>query len=542
MGLEKSRGGFSVPVLDSSGGFSDRRGMRTTWVVRATRSLTARRILEARVPRTAVLVLVALFLPTAAQAASPTHVACVGDSITYGYLASSSNASYPSNLQRMLGAAVMVKNFGHSGATMLSVGDLPYQKQSEYTAATSFVSGAGTGSTVAVVIMLGTNDSKPQNWMSGGQTRAAQFRTDAAALVDHFAQMPVHPTVYLAIPPRVYANSFGIDAAVLHDQIEPVLRDVAAAKGVATIDVDTPTAGHPELFSDGVHPTDMGYTRVAMIIHDALLSGGGGGNGGASGGGGGAGGGGAGGGGSGGRGGAAGAMGSGGAGTGGRDGAMGGEPGSGGRTAGGSSGGAGADGAGSGTGGAGSGGANAGGDGMGGGPVATGGVGTGGTPAGSGGRSASGSGGAPASSSGGAPGTGGSQSGGNETNVADGGCACTFAGAEGAGEPGSVALLCLALFLARVRSRRRRGLVSTSVTPQREVRRCGREVPAQREVPETPSMRHLRLPRRRLRLRSRSPWNPRLHRATSGFTVLHCHLRRHRLRWTRCRVAPTISP
>ena len=206
-----------------------------------------------------------------AGAAPPASVACVGDSITYGYAASSPSASYPSDLQRMFGAAVDVMNFGHSGATLLSVGDTPYQQQSEYTAARSFV--AGAAAPVAVVIMLGTNDAKPQNWMAGG--RASQLQDDATALIDHFAQLATHPTIYLGLPPRAFSNSYGIDGTVLHDQIEPILRDVAAAKGVALIDLYTPTAGHPELFSDGVHPTDAGYTLVAMIVHDALVAGGG---------------------------------------------------------------------------------------------------------------------------------------------------------------------------------------------------------------------------------------------------------------------------
>src|SRR5438552_1904190 len=77
-----------------------------------------------------------------AQVRMPTHVACVGDSITAGYGASSSNASYPADLQGMFGAGVQVMNFGHSGATMMTVADLPYQNQAEYTAATNFVSAA----------------------------------------------------------------------------------------------------------------------------------------------------------------------------------------------------------------------------------------------------------------------------------------------------------------------------------------------------------------------------------------------------------------
>src|SRR6185295_7772905 len=87
----------------------------------------------------------------------PTHVACVGDSITYGYAASSSSKSYPSDLQVIFGSSVKVMNFGRNSATMLSNGDLPYINQSEYTAATTFVSGAGASAVVDVIIMLGTN-------------------------------------------------------------------------------------------------------------------------------------------------------------------------------------------------------------------------------------------------------------------------------------------------------------------------------------------------------------------------------------------------
>ena len=72
-----------------------------------------------------------------AQVRTPTHVACVGDSITYGYLASSSSKSYPSDLQAMFGSGVKVMNFGRNSATLLSTGDLPYINQAEYTAATT---------------------------------------------------------------------------------------------------------------------------------------------------------------------------------------------------------------------------------------------------------------------------------------------------------------------------------------------------------------------------------------------------------------------
>ena len=116
-------------------------------------------------------------------------MACVGDSITYGYGASNqATKSYPANLQTLFGASVQVKNFGHSGATLLSVGDTPYVQQSEYAGANTFVSGAGTSAVVDVVLMLGTNDSKSYNWMMGTGTRAQQFVADAGSFFLMFTQ------------------------------------------------------------------------------------------------------------------------------------------------------------------------------------------------------------------------------------------------------------------------------------------------------------------------------------------------------------------
>jgi lysophospholipase L1-like esterase len=205
-----------------------------------------------------------------AQPRMPTHVACVGDSITAGFMASSAAASYPSVLQSLYGSSVQVRNFGHSGATMMSVADLPYQNQVEYTNATTFVSGAGATSVVDVILMLGTNDSKSYNWMVGTGTRAQQFVTDCTALVDHFTSLPTHPLVYIALPSRSFTNTYGISGTIIHDQMLPLLRQVAAAKGLPVIDVDTPTSTHPELFPDGVHPNDTGYALIAQVMYGGL--------------------------------------------------------------------------------------------------------------------------------------------------------------------------------------------------------------------------------------------------------------------------------
>jgi lysophospholipase L1-like esterase len=414
--------------------------------------------LNVRIARAAaVLAFAVLALPSSearAQARQPTHVACVGDSITYGYLASSSSKSYPSDLQGLFGSSVKVMNFGRNSATLLSTGDTPYitvDNGSHYTAATSFVSGAGASAVVDVIILLGTNDTKSNNWMpTAGMTRATQFMTDLSNMVDHFTNLSTHPVVYLALPAAIYTNSFGISESVAANEIDPIIRQVAQQKGMPIIDVHTPTSGHPEEFQDGVHPTDAGYMLLAQIMHDGLLSaptggggaGGGGGRGGAGGAGGAGGGGGRGGsGGAAGRGGSGGAAGTGGGaggGTAGRGGAAGGGAGRGG--AGGS---AGAGGAVAGTGGAvaGTGGAAAGAAGATAGAAgAT--AGAAGATGGSIGGSAAG--GANAGAGGAGTGVAGASAGrgGGANTAGTGGSGTTGAGGAGTNEPGDTGCGC----------------------------------------------------------------------------------------------------
>jgi lysophospholipase L1-like esterase len=227
-----------------------------------------------------------------AAARVPTHVACVGDSITAGYGASSPAKSYPADLQTLFGAAIQVKNFGHNGTTMLSkgFGDLPYEDQAEYPAATSFVSGAGANATVDVVIMLGTNDSKPMNWTPAGKPKNdQQYLSDYRAMVDHFLALTPKPVVFLALPlASGETPCCSINGTVIHDEVIPLIKQLADEKHLPTIDLNTPTSNHNEYFVDGTHPNDAAYAIVAQIFHDGLLqdlaSGGSGGTGGNNGG------------------------------------------------------------------------------------------------------------------------------------------------------------------------------------------------------------------------------------------------------------------
>ena len=67
-----------------------------------------------------IFVLTAFVMSICASAAEPIRVACIGDSITYGFgLADRAAESYPAQLQRLLNecfpGGYEVRNFGNSG-------------------------------------------------------------------------------------------------------------------------------------------------------------------------------------------------------------------------------------------------------------------------------------------------------------------------------------------------------------------------------------------------------------------------------------------
>merc|ERR1719357_1689801 len=83
-------------------------------------------------------------------------VACVGDSITYGYMLDPKD-SYPSQLNQLLGSNWEVSNFGHSGACVNKSLGLPYVVTDEWASVTS-------DKFDVIIMLLGTNDTQPNTW------------------------------------------------------------------------------------------------------------------------------------------------------------------------------------------------------------------------------------------------------------------------------------------------------------------------------------------------------------------------------------------
>lgn len=186
-------------------------------------------------------------------------VACVGNSITYGYgIKGRDSLSYPARLQQMMGAAYDVRNFGVSGRTLLKKGDHPYWKEKAFSQVQHW-------DPDVVVIMLGTNDTKPWNWKYGDE-----FASDYASLLEVFKDLPSHPQIWAALPVPVFGtNRYGIRDSIVKVEI-PVIRKVAGKEHVHVMNLYKAMKPYGRDFFDGVHPDSTGARYLARAVYDKI--------------------------------------------------------------------------------------------------------------------------------------------------------------------------------------------------------------------------------------------------------------------------------
>jgi lysophospholipase L1-like esterase len=188
---------------------------------------------------------------------APVKVACVGDSITQGSGAAKGK-SYPAQLQELLGAEWKIGNFGVSGRTLLKKGDFPYWKEKAYQEALKFEPDV-------VIIMLGTNDTKPQNWK-----HEKEFVDDYAELVNSFQGLASEPRIYVCRPcPVPEPGNFGINDKNLQEWIKRIDR-LAEEMQLGVIDMHKALADKPQLLPDKVHPNTEGAGEMAKAAFTAL--------------------------------------------------------------------------------------------------------------------------------------------------------------------------------------------------------------------------------------------------------------------------------
>lgn len=215
---------------------------------------------------------VAILLVGQLAVAGVVRVACVGDSITYGYgLRDRQADAYPIWLGRWLGTNYDVRNFGVSATTLLHRGDYPYIGRPAYTNALNFKADI-------VIIDFGANDSKHpgggsldainavNNWQFKGD-----FIGDYKAMIAAFRKANPAAKIFICYPTPDFPGRWGINDKTIRDEMIPMIRTVARETRVNIIDLRSPFADRAALFlPDTVHPNDAGAKLMAAEISRAL--------------------------------------------------------------------------------------------------------------------------------------------------------------------------------------------------------------------------------------------------------------------------------
>lgn len=188
------------------------------------------------------------------------RIACVGDSITFGdSIKDRATNCWPAVLENRIGVAYKVENFGVNGTTLLSGSSKPYVAQRAWKDSLAFKPDA-------VLLMLGTNDTKVGDKLSG-----AALEADLKKLIASYRAVVTQPRVFLLLPPPVFAKRWGINEKVLVDVVLPAIRRVGRATDCAVIDLHTPLKGSSSLFPDSVHPNATGAAKIAATLHARIF-------------------------------------------------------------------------------------------------------------------------------------------------------------------------------------------------------------------------------------------------------------------------------
>lgn len=200
-----------------------------------------------------------LALATAASAKA--KVACVGNSITYGYgiVTWPDTTTYPHHLQELLGSADTVANFGVSSMTFLKAGGASYWTSWQFPNAIAYLADK-------VVIELGTNDAK--FFTAWSSISADSLLKDYEALIDTFATLSSAPEIWTTLAPYANNSSWGIYDTTITEYINPVIAQAAIDKGVNVIDLHSVFTDRSHLLTDDtVHPDTAGARILAETVY-----------------------------------------------------------------------------------------------------------------------------------------------------------------------------------------------------------------------------------------------------------------------------------
>ena len=200
-------------------------------------------------------------------------IVALGDSITFGsgVVKTRPSDSWEVKLEKLLGGSYQVLNYGISGATLQNEGDCPYWNMAEK-ALQGYPEAALALNPEIVILMLGTNDSKPYNW------NRERYEAQLDQRVKEIKAAPGVKRLILMCPPFACPAdgsdvvAFDILNETIRDEIVPIVKNCAAENQVECIDLYALTDGHSEYFMDGVHPNSFGNRVIAAEIHRHLTA------------------------------------------------------------------------------------------------------------------------------------------------------------------------------------------------------------------------------------------------------------------------------
>ena len=190
------------------------------------------------------------------------RVACVGDSVTFGHgVKGWIRNTYPRKLGKLLGKKYCVHNYGKCSVTASLTGDFPFENTKEYKQSLSFKPDI-------VILMLGTNDTKPQNYKSG-----EECLKDCLRILSSYKNVNSEVKLYIVTPPPAF--EFENELAIYDidpKAIKEIRKAILDKQDLNVIDIYKYLEDKTELFWDGVHPNKDGTSVIAETIYKNLLT------------------------------------------------------------------------------------------------------------------------------------------------------------------------------------------------------------------------------------------------------------------------------
>ena len=196
------------------------------------------------------------------------HVACLGDSITYGTgSADPTTHSYPVYYQQMLGYDYYVEKYGAPSNSLIETDQPSYLNHAYFTK-------SADACPDVVIVMLGTNDTRPTRWADSAHkdwsdpVRSATFLASGDKLVANYRKANPNVQIIFATCPTVPQAPDWTSNLVKYGN--PHIKQVAENNNCQVVDIFTYTKKNIEMFSggDGLHLKDEKYEMLARGFYE----------------------------------------------------------------------------------------------------------------------------------------------------------------------------------------------------------------------------------------------------------------------------------